>query len=139
MTLAEFLGARLAEDEAMAQSAALTDPPPWSIESTDDTTDTPIRDRNGDWLCLSPDGGVRGGHERAAAGHIARWDPSRVLAEVAAKREIVRLFVEAAVLVSRSHEDSDIHLAIHLTAEAACQCLAAVYSGHPDYDEAWRP
>src|SRR5688500_18090508 len=30
-----------------------------------------------------------GGHSEAHAAHIARWDPARVLAEVAAKRAII--------------------------------------------------
>ena len=144
MTLAEFLEARLAEDEMAAMAVEALGP--WRVELGKKIPGYPQqicgRGMDGDVLWAETYDGPedKTGLRRSptTAEHIARHDPTRVLAEVAAKREIVRLFAEAAVLVSRSDEDA-VHMAIHLTAEAACQCLAAVYSGHPDYDEAWRP
>ena len=61
MTLAEFLLARIAEDEAIARRSVN-----WSEGITE-------------WA----DGGDPDWE------HIARWDPARVLAECEAKREIV--------------------------------------------------
>ena len=90
MTLAEFLLARIAEDEQVARSSLATheEGEPWGY-----------------------------GHLPDDGPHIARWSPARVLAECAAKREIVERFV----------------------AWDAVRLLAAPYSAHPDYDKDWRP
>lgn len=80
------------------------------------------------------------------AGHIARWDPARVLAEVAAKRRILD-----------EHQPID-GVSWHgcTTCDAqgwgSCGCagsgdwpcdtvklLALPYADHPDYREEWRP
>ena len=112
--LAEFLLARIAEDEAAAQEA--NDHDRW--ESGEDG--------NGDPSVFESD--VTGQSWRVAlvgssavAEHVARHDPARVLAECEAKRRIVAanaaLTYEPYVLL----------------------CLALPYSDHSDYDEAWRP
>ncbi len=56
-----------------------------------------------------------GNPDAAAREHIARQDPGRVLREVEAKREIIRVCGRVYVL----------------------RCLAAVYSDHPDYRQEW--
>ena len=60
-------------------------------------------------------------------------DPSRVLAECAAKRAIVEMWAV------RQEQD---HLAVQAHATGlglAIRALAAAYSDHPDYQPEWRP
>jgi hypothetical protein len=114
MNLAEFLLARIAEDEAGAKRGAAeiaADPYAW--------TDFPS----------------------------GEWDPTRVLAECAAKRRIVE-----------RHAPEDYNTAfvgsevIQVCTECAgggspgadwpcgtMRDLAAVYADHPDYRDEWRP
>jgi len=150
LTITEFLEARIAEDEAEA---------------------LPFRNELGDtkqWRCDEIGGAVRyvGARPfglpdllakfeiRAEGAHVARWDPSRVLAECAAKRAIMG--------VHRPHD----HGGEHGDAVFCDECqwdhgddspridnqpvegfgthpcrtlalLAGVYGSHPDYREAW--
>ncbi|WP_150112998.1 DUF6221 family protein [Streptomyces violaceusniger] len=60
--------------------------------------------------------------------HIIRHDPARVLAEVEAKRVLVDEF-------ERCGPNNPRHSVLHFTVRV----LAAVYDGHPDYREEWRP
>ena len=66
-----------------------------------------------------------GSPDEYQARHIARHDPARVLREVEAKRAILALR-EASPVGSP------------VLTFALCH-LAAVYSGHTDYDPAWAP
>lgn len=88
MTLIEWLRAQLDENERAALAAS---PGPWAIgfHDREDPDDVPVSDALGRAICDSPDDGVRGGHSAADAHHIATWDPTRVLAEVKAKRAII--------------------------------------------------
>src|SRR5690625_7225996 len=76
MTIVEFLLARIARDEALAE-AAIDDHPHWLAMGHD---------------LYQYEGGVSSGYlavdRRAPQGveHIANWDPARVLAECQAKR-----------------------------------------------------
>jgi hypothetical protein len=101
VTLTEFLLARIAEDEAIALAATFTD---GGTVYTDNDERGPARLR-----------------------HITRHDPARVLAECAAKRNIVRKFDCAAFTESSRPQ------------EFLLRALAAVYADHPDYREEWRP
>lgn len=139
MTLTEFLLARIAEDEEVAQWAASdrrwdynihneslyevyagTDRcPEHDIEgSPNDCDDNPIARLEADFT-----------YERTAliGFHIARHDPARVLAECAAKRRIVDRIEWAARVGSLT--DSLLLVA---------QCLAHPYADHPDFDPEWR-
>ena len=62
--------------------------------------------------------------------------PARVLAEVAAKRERIRLWNGLRVLREGGGHEYDL---AYGTATKSLQLDAAVYSAHPDYDERWRP
>ncbi len=100
MTLAEFLLARIAEDEAVARQAIgkavfQQQSGHWSFEHvTDQYGPIPL-------VFAIADGGGKTqvarldtAWEREGRGHhIARWDPAHVLAECEAKRRIVEGFV----------------------------------------------
>jgi hypothetical protein len=122
--LVEFLRARLDEDQRTAQAIPHRGPfrlrpgadAIW-VDSADDTLT----------VALVPI------PAEAMAGHIARHDPARVLADVAAKRAIAAL-----------HPDSGWNSECQAGCIEGWPCrtllyLAAPYADHPDYDEAWRP
>lgn len=75
MGIAEFLLARIAEDEAVARAAT---PGPWEWEPETEGCGS---------IGAVGDVGIHVSDEDAE--HIARWDPARVLAECDAKRRIV--------------------------------------------------
>lgn len=122
-TLTDFLLARITEDEETARAATGApwaerdvsyEPPhakgtsnvegdPWTVASVVNTTD---------------------------ALHIARWDPTRVLAECEAKRRIVEEFAKHD---QRNSLEEQAWQAWHLI----LRTLAKVYSDHPDYDPTW--
>lgn len=128
MDIREFLAARLAMDEATARAAT---PGPWHEH----------RDPLG--FCVEADGrgrvarfGDRRNHEdEPNATHIARWDPARVLAEVAAKRALIAA-LDGNV---RYHDIDDRGVSAARDALELClRHLAAPYADHPKFDPAWR-
>lgn len=62
------------------------------------------------------------------AEHIARQSPARVLADVGAKRAIIRQWEYWEAAGSKSGPWAK-----------ACRLLALPYADHPDYREEWRP
>jgi hypothetical protein len=115
-TLAAFLLARIAEDEAVARAAR------------DDSAREAVS--------LRP---IEGGQTAAALSvmeHLTRFNPARVLAECEAKRRIVELCAPGDWSAPhwRSYgepgeDDRGDVLAL----------IALPYVDHPDYREAWRP
>lgn len=79
---------------------------------------------------------VLGGCEEVSvAGHIARWDPAHVLAEVGAKRRILDEFEAADAAAEFPNLDGG-------RAEGlgrAVRLLALSYADRPGYREEWRP
>jgi hypothetical protein len=110
MTLAEFLLARIAEDEADAQAAM---PGPWTLDG-------------GTVMAGHPTNEVVDWAYDENGPHIARWDPARVLAECEAKREIVE---QAGNVIEDEFVD-----AYH----QVMSMLTRPYRDHPDYREEWR-
>jgi hypothetical protein len=122
MTLAEFLRVRLDEDERAAREAVpskLERQPepyePWYANEAESSGDT-----------------------------IVAMHPTRALAEVEAKRGILhRLETHARALdVAAPIGDAGYRLASgyrHSEDAIIALFLALPYTGHPDYDEAWRP
>jgi hypothetical protein len=120
--LDEFLLARIAEDKRIAAEAAAG---------------------GGVWAAK---GLAEALPQRAAAEHVAHFDPARVLAECAAKRRIVLACREARpdlhFLGSRARGMADFPLSAHGPHELAALTLALLalpYADHHDYLEEWRP
>lgn len=116
----EFLRARLDEDEAGVRPYVNDggECRPWRADEVGGTVRvSPV---------LSGDDGVIA---RAAthldAVHIARHDPARVLREIKAKREIL--------------DAAEYGLRLSAPVGSEVEQLAAVYSDHPDYRQAWAP
>lgn len=121
-----FLTARLDEDEAVARDATAG---PWSYGEEDQILAAePHPASIGDWSSwyvaqTSYDDQSGTVYNSAADGEfIARFDPARVLIEIAAKRAIIRW--------SESHYGE---------LDEAVAALAAVYADHPDYRQEWKP
>ena len=133
--LVEFLRARLDEDVEVARAAADChdeDSPTWAVI-------TPGFVHNGEdgmWSRLTSV------DRPAVADHMVRFDPARVLAEVDAKRETIRLYEEACAFIEMMKEQGKEAPAHVGAAEAYLNVIrddAAVYADHPDYQEEWRP
>lgn len=118
MSIVEFLSARLDEDEEVARTAA--------AGSDDPGSRAPI------WTSLRS--GQPGVCDHGPRGSV-EMQPASVLAEVAAKREMVRYYL----LLCEQGEQVAV-FGYHATGLMyAIRQVAAVYADHPDYDESWRP
>ncbi len=116
--LADFLLARIAEDEAVARTAADTEGA--SRWATLPPGETPDIDAN-----------------MGTLPHITRHDPARVLAECEAKRAIIAAYREGLWVDPGNRQEC----AAAVSAEPAAsmmRALAAVYADHPDYRDEWR-
>ena len=76
--LIAYLRERIAEEEALALAAQVSDPAPWATPYLAGR----LLDGQGVLVAEVTD---------SAAAHMIRWDPARVLAECAAKRAILDL------------------------------------------------
>jgi hypothetical protein len=154
-TLIEFLEARLAEDEQIATAAGSTgsgDPAPWRVDCR-----CPDRIRHaGDCYERRIEGGNitiydEGGHDEDQARHIARHDPIRVLADVAAKRKLLgahradkhgRCKACAQWTTDTTDDGHKLDHVAYRGVETPCltrRLLALPFATHPDYDESWAP
>jgi hypothetical protein len=68
--------------------------------------------------------------------HIARHDPARVLAEVEAKRLVIREWESAKRTAEEDPGDVSAQVAM-LALEIAMRAQATVYEQHPDYRPEW--
>lgn len=124
MDIIAFLEARISEDEAVAQTAS---PAPWEWfgeAGTDTATlyaadERTVLDAYADhtpgYLACKDEDRV----------YIARFNPGRVLAECAAKRQMLANIP----LVTDGN--------IGGTSEYVLMCLAFPYRDHPDYQQGW--
>jgi len=130
----EFLRDRLKADEAQALDAASRNAADWTCPSS------AILDIGDDDLVLVHDSGV--------GEHMRRHDPAHVLRAVAAKRFILdRHLPERIGYFDPKTKSGSTFTVCEIdgnggTTEDAWPCeelkhLAAVWSDHPDYDEAW--
>ena len=120
--LIAFIGERLDEDQRLAQAAQLPNTergggPSWTATSGVDGVDGPVLYRDGDIP------------SEAQEQHMARHDPARVLADVAAKR--------GAVDVCAHNLEFEEHG--YTLAERVLRALASTYADHPDYRAHWAP
>jgi hypothetical protein len=110
--LADFLLARIAEDEAVACGAQ----------------------RSVDAL---PAGATV--FHRADLPHIARWNPARVLAECEAKRRIVGRLAAADRYAATGGVTTEYAEGYDHGILDAARFLALPYADHPDYRSEWTP
>lgn len=135
--LIAFLRARIDEDEADA--LAVGGDKSWFLY---------LEGGQDGWAVEGQDTGELGcivGSE-ALGHHIVRHDPARVLADVAAKRQIIELhspdgdFLPACKTCSCAGALACMDC--HETVEWPCptaKMLALPYADHPDYRQEWRP
>jgi hypothetical protein len=140
MDVAEFLLARIAEDEAYARLAAEpSDGDGRTAEWTEDASGV---------LWTGDDYHPLG--DSALSRHIERWDPARVLAECEAKRRVVAAYQDERSRrdiyeseESRAVEDDEQRMHRRSAAarcrglEIAIEALAAVYADHSDHRDEW--
>lgn len=135
MTIADFLLARYAEDEAAARHAAgwggsWVPFPDWghgAVESVDSGDDIGIVIYD------------EGRPTPAQAEHIARHDPARALADIEAKRRIVERFRYISEGGGVIREGSPLEGQLHALAWVVTD-LASAFADHPDYRaEEWAP
>lgn len=128
--LVTWLRAQLDVDERAAREAT---PGPWRVSafSTSGLADVEgVTSAFGDYCCSRED-----------AEHMARWDPARVLAEVAAKRRVLDQH-DAMVAAVQAAEGTLLAGAAKVRLGAyrfAAQCIALPYADRPGYREEWRP
>jgi hypothetical protein len=142
--LAEFLSARLEEDEAVARGAQRG---PWLAREakTAECDELAIVTADGGTVV---DSGYEGGGvwSQPDADHITRHDPARVLREVEAGRARLALMIEAhaemdRLLADKTSSTADCALAVGRArgATVAVKHDAAVHAAHPDYMPEWKP
>ena len=137
MDLVEFLLARIAEDESVAQEAS---PGPWRVDN--ERYAEYVSDKDG----LAVISGGRWGDEASVftdtddALHLVRWHPARVLAECEAKRRIVGEHHRSGVSCPTcSLGDEDGEVVYWRDPCPTLRLLALPYADHPDYRQEWRP
>jgi len=119
--LIAFVKARLDEEEAAAKAAAeRTGSPDWHLAETGDGRDVVMM------------GAHEHGCHAVLGAHIALHDPARERGEVAAKRRILAEY-KGAVAITGEDDQYAAGLAM------AILSFAAVWSGHPDYRDEWKP
>lgn len=116
MSIKEFLLARIAEDEAVAQAAEISMHGERHTERWDYTSHVLGAERDS---------------TEAQDMFIREFWPARVLAECAAKRAIVE---HCRTLEAKVFNDDLWNVDEH---DDILQSLAAVYSDHPDYRSEW--
>lgn len=139
--IVEFLRARLDEEEQGALAANVKqDDPEWKTGHVALSHPRSFRVRSAlDSRPIAMCADVAGDDDadttgivdgEAAADHIARWDPARVLAEVEAKRRIVTAHGEPMEWCGSCEQRQPCE---------TLTLLALPYSDHPDYDPEWKP
>lgn len=112
MKVVEFLLARIAEDEEIAREAT-NDGHRWLVEE----------EAIGLWPDdLEPATGYKHFPRKAHAYHAATWEPSRVLAECRAKRDVVAFARHLPSIYARS----------------VLEPLTFPHSNHPDFQKEWQ-
>lgn len=159
--LVAFLKARLDED---ARSARAATPGPWALDEFGEDIKDPVPSaltlfgqlvsKAGEYDKAVANVGNRafldGGLRTLDARHIARWDPARALAEVAATRRIIDLHSDGGS--SQGYTESGYDVMQHACETCGSfgeygvpwpcptlRLLALPYASHPDYRAEWSP
>lgn len=127
MALTEFLLARVAEDEDMAN---LSGGERWDRLPTLASGDV-IMHRVYD----GEEHFIADCNNAYDAEHVAHWCPARVSAECKAKREMVHAYQH--LLSENPSNLYDIGLVTDHLLESVLKPMAAVYADHPDYRQEW--
>ena len=137
-SLVAFLRQQLDKDEQVAREAADNDSgrwfvgDKWNVYRAEDCT--PHEDHETNELVVY-------GNIEVQSAHIARWDPSRVLAEVAAKREILRRFESAAEWAdtcrAEGRPEAEAHARHAGSLLEVIGILAQPYAGRPGWRDEW--
>ena len=128
--IAAFLLARYDEAEQRARATAYS-----QASSVEDSWSVRQKDRRDEmsWAVYSQGKYVKASDlYEADARHIAAHDPVSVLADIAAKRDVVSLCLQIL-------DDTAIGLKTEAFAVATLKLLARPFAQHPDYQEDWRP
>ena len=137
LTIADFLLARIAEDEAAAYR--------WDSDGPNGAVVASVWTGDGPGYTTVAASSVEGvwvadGREVEARSVNVLFDPARVLAECKAKREIVELAEEATGLDMAVDNDRLVGARDWpYVGDLILAHLAAAYAAHPDYDTAWAP
>lgn len=121
-----FLRARLDEEAARAEAAGGDE---WALHAHESDT-VLIYDSRREPVVYD-----EGAPSEPQARHIVAHHPARVLAEVAAKRQLVDLYADTERLTPEMPGAS----AVHWTLRPVLQKFAEVYAAHPDYQPEWSP
>ena len=119
-----FLKERIDEEEEIARRAAFG----WGAEWK-------VKDPGDDWACIAAEGSlnVASSEDIDVIRHACRWDPARVLAEIAAKRAILAADPARG---ARSYLDDVTAFALAAW-ERTLLVLVQPFASHPDFDPAW--
>lgn len=127
MDIIDFLEARISEDEAVAQAAS---PAPWEW-FTKDGNPAPALYGADERTVLDAYSGHAPGYLSSKAEdrlYIAQFNPGRILAECAAKRQML---ANVPLVVT------DMASEVGVTSEFVLMCMASPYRDHPDYQDGW--
>lgn len=126
--LLTWLRAQLDDDEQVARKATSA---PWLVTASTDGTladVVPVTSSFEDYCC-----------DRDDAEHIARWNPDRVLAEVAHKRRILQ-WVQDRLVDAEDFPQNDAYRVEAIEATVLhLRWLAAPYAGREGYRDEWKP
>lgn len=140
----EFLEARLAEDESIAQGAAQHLSGTWTFDDGEAAARREELARGGRFGANPRVDGITSGcryNAESEMRHIARHDPARVLREVAAKRAIIEHAADVNGLDVQVDGEWGVgardELADPYVGDLILRALAVPYVDHPDYDPSW--
>ena len=134
--LVGFLLARLSEDEASARACTEVFPAPWDVSERGHSATVRADEPNFRIVAELEQSDSIDGWLGDRLDHIARHDPARVLAEVAAKRRIVGMLSSIVPAKETNPIKSEDAVAL---ADWTLRLLALPYADHNDYRQEWGP
>jgi hypothetical protein len=135
--LTEFLLARITEDKAVAEAAIKSRPRgqhDWDDDLNDGIwkADDRTESIEGEHMEIYDEGG----HTHEHAVHIARFDPSRILAQCSAMTKMLDKYYH--IQESLRNYPNPGNASSLITAEHMLRLVALLYVDHPDYQREWR-